>query len=1003
MICGVNVFTGPVDEIATVTALQGARQGAKQALRTSVKTSLRRAFWGPTKDELRFIAEHQAQQTARLSVKEGIRLSLRRLPAETLIGGGVYLGVDEASSYIINGHPLSWDEGIKSFKEGALVAAGLRLGVTGAASAMRASTKLSWVADKVNKFSNKAANYRTKPFFSRAFAGKVFYQVGENTGKNIIRFGLDSPYLMPLNLKTITGFTAVGPFFFAADVIWDTIKNGGELSWSGKEEGITIKEAFALQTIGFAKMGVWLPTFMGILGLPASLSHSERVYLFSEQRGIAGLVYSLAGRRVPSWLGSEKFLHNYIDSPFFIAFFLRGTGEAATSFYYLILPDSFLKDFNKNGEIDDWERRVTAELWGHETAFYLLIFLPHPDPVGMREVYLNKAYGEKVKNENEVIRYTPQGFGVYSTNPGEKIGDVIPVPRQQEGFSPDREIPVDYIVIVNKASDRVNSGDNNGNGNSNPIAILIPAEKVNPFLVANNNGEEGNGEKRGIFKGLLRRRAPPENNVESKLYELEEIPSQELNPSLNSEGKLYKVKNGNDNNQYLFLLHDNGRVVPFGIRNNGKGEVEIGVNRELLDFQVNYYCGYRELKEADISRLVGEIRENENNPGRSLAAEELLVAKLEDSQLINAYFEEKAKIRNEEIQVTSYLIEREISSRVKDKDFAQELINKAVEYFNNNYNKKETGEKEKWEILEKVIWAFNRVNREDISQYNEIYEEVVKEYGKLLENNLKSNGWTEKEVSTAKEIAKFLLEGGILLLPEFFTKHKEVIEKYEELLPSQEREKLRKALEDEHIVYEVKRKRGKLKVKFKPSSNCPQELKGAIKSLNNNIIGKTINEYLPRYKKLIRESGEKFDKDQAKRQIKIILDSLLHPRYVPPTKGEQGKSAFIIPVIRNILLKMGISSIALGDKPSDVRNQFNAHLELLGFSEKKIENAGRRLNEQGRCVVEKDGIRIVRIELKDEMEALPEWIKKVIEVIQKAPSIIYIDAKTAESIKTHTY
>ncbi|RLG56540.1 MAG: hypothetical protein DRN95_06645, partial [Candidatus Hydrothermarchaeota archaeon] len=177
VICGINVFSGPADEIATTAALQSARQSVKQALRPSIRTSLRRAFWGPTKDELRLIAEHQAQQTARLSVKEGIKLSLRRLPAETLIGGGVYLGVDETSSYIINGRPLSWDEGIKSFKEGALVAAGLRLGVTGTASAMRASTKLSWVADKVNKFSNKAANYRTKPFFSRAFAGKVFYQI----------------------------------------------------------------------------------------------------------------------------------------------------------------------------------------------------------------------------------------------------------------------------------------------------------------------------------------------------------------------------------------------------------------------------------------------------------------------------------------------------------------------------------------------------------------------------------------------------------------------------------------------------------------------------------------------------------------------------------------------------------------------------------------------------------------------------------------------------------
>ncbi|RKY37511.1 MAG: hypothetical protein DRP72_03115, partial [Candidatus Omnitrophota bacterium] len=137
------------------------------------------------------------------------------------------------------------------------------------------------------------------------------------------------------------------------------------------------------------------------------------------------------------------------------------------------------------------------------------------------------------------------------------------------------------------------------------------------------------------------------------------------------------VKNGNDNNQYLFLLHDNGRVVPFGIRNNGKGEVEIGVNRESLVREIRKYEIRSSYKTAE--DLAEAIANSKFHQGREDIAKEVLVERIPDKELVDVLFEGRVKIGETEVNGLREYARKELFERSSSLGLSEEAIQKLEE------------------------------------------------------------------------------------------------------------------------------------------------------------------------------------------------------------------------------------------------------------------------------------------------------------------------------------
>ncbi|MFW6172240.1 MAG: hypothetical protein ACOC5T_00645 [Elusimicrobiota bacterium] len=168
------------------------------------------------------------------------------------VGGVVHVVADEIKSLATTGEFLSPEEILNSYKSGALTGGVASLGLRAGGIALRA-------AGFGSKLQN-AVLHTDRGILQRLGNWPL------NAGKKMVDFS-KNPASIPISFGNVARLTSVGPMFTSVDIVWESAKHG-ELSWQGKEYGLSLEAYYAVSGSDFAKMGIYLPSLLGTFQAP---------------------------------------------------------------------------------------------------------------------------------------------------------------------------------------------------------------------------------------------------------------------------------------------------------------------------------------------------------------------------------------------------------------------------------------------------------------------------------------------------------------------------------------------------------------------------------------------------------------------------------------------------------------------------------------------------------------------------------------------------------------
>ncbi|MFA5430301.1 MAG: hypothetical protein WC329_04005, partial [Candidatus Omnitrophota bacterium] len=249
-----------------------------------------------------------ASLPAARTIGEGIPRALLQLPKDMAVSGIVFAAADNICNIAIEGSYLNGEQALASFENGMMLGAAVRfaaLGLGTLAGAAGTSAVLARARNAVVPLaeSNTRSGRLISRFGSRMEKPAIW---GNNIKERAIAFGWKQPETLPISFRTTGGFVAVGPVYTAVNLlgfdqsgvrskIYDAlVNNKGSLSavltdptiiYSVDQDGnpkyTSVLQYAAMDTANFAKMSVYLPTFLGIAAVPHTITTNKALQAFA--------------------------------------------------------------------------------------------------------------------------------------------------------------------------------------------------------------------------------------------------------------------------------------------------------------------------------------------------------------------------------------------------------------------------------------------------------------------------------------------------------------------------------------------------------------------------------------------------------------------------------------------------------------------------------------------------------------------------------------------------
>ncbi|MDD5774408.1 MAG: hypothetical protein PHS64_00535, partial [Candidatus Omnitrophica bacterium] len=242
------------------------------------------------------------------TVSDGIKVAALQLPKDIVVGGGTFVAMDNWVALGTTGSFPSPKDQLASFGNGAVLAVEVRALVTGAGIVAKTVGETAWAQDKVVRYvdrytTTKPAMYVqggvdftgsvqvgipvsqvnpgiTKTAWMSEASRVVFYKYFDKVGTYLVNTGINAPELLPISFRSTGGMVAAGPVFSLIGVgINSAFKK--ELTWAGKDQGLTFSQYLISDTSNFGKMALTIPVMVGALALPSSIFSSRAVTAFS--------------------------------------------------------------------------------------------------------------------------------------------------------------------------------------------------------------------------------------------------------------------------------------------------------------------------------------------------------------------------------------------------------------------------------------------------------------------------------------------------------------------------------------------------------------------------------------------------------------------------------------------------------------------------------------------------------------------------------------------------
>ncbi|MFA4909233.1 MAG: hypothetical protein WC583_06230, partial [Candidatus Omnitrophota bacterium] len=250
------------------------------------------------------------------TIGEGIPRALLQLPKDMAVSGTVIMAADNIHSIAAEGSYLNSAQALSSYESGMMLGAGVRfaaLGLGTLAGAAGTSAVLARARNAVVPLAE--SNTRSGRLISR-FGSKMEKPAiwGNNIKERAIAFGWKQPETLPISVKTTGGFVAIGPVYTAVNLlgfdqngvrtkIYDAlVNNKGSLSavltdpmivYSVDQDGnlkyTSVLQYAAIDTANFAKMSVYLPTFLGIAAVPHTITANKAIQAFATEHSFQNL------------------------------------------------------------------------------------------------------------------------------------------------------------------------------------------------------------------------------------------------------------------------------------------------------------------------------------------------------------------------------------------------------------------------------------------------------------------------------------------------------------------------------------------------------------------------------------------------------------------------------------------------------------------------------------------------------------------------------------------
>ncbi|RLC75170.1 MAG: hypothetical protein DRI61_15360, partial [Chloroflexi bacterium] len=369
---------------------------------------------------------------------------------------------------------------------------------------------------------------------------------------------------------------------------------------------------------------------------------------------------------------------------------------------------------------------------------------------------------ERLESETEATYKNPRavfdsdkGWVVKATslNPGreETIAEVIGVVPSEKSYS--IILATDKIPLENR--DNQNGGERVSFQNRENEAIVADNSRE---IVLQNGGRvenvnyqsERNGEKLDNSQ-----RAPPQIVFVKKIDTNSFLQSSNLLPSdINTNSiHIYEVKNNNgEAPRYIASYDYKGEKVLLGVGYNGKGEVEIGVSRESLIREIGKYEIRSSYKTAeDLAEAIEEGKVNRE------IGEEVLLEKLSNEQLKNAFKEGKVSLNGREFILGDGNVIDEAKRRILKGEINPDFWKDAV------IEKLREGRISKWDAVVLSGKIEIKIKRGEKGEFDiEIPEEIEKAYEEGVSQAIKEKREVlEKMGIDVEKFKKELIESGV--------------------------------------------------------------------------------------------------------------------------------------------------------------------------------------------------------------------------------------------------
>ncbi|MCD6093634.1 MAG: hypothetical protein J7J51_02420 [Candidatus Omnitrophica bacterium] len=446
-------------------------------------------------DEAAVLAAKEAFQAGKIStrqylssgikplIKQGAQQSLKQLPKDMLLGGSTFVAADNVISWTLDGQLPSLEQNIHSFKSGAALQGGLRFAGIGAGTTLKIAGATNTGARLSSRISGVSSRYASKPLTyyapqdaakltkikagSKATLAKPFIHA-DKVGKEVIRAGLPqdatAAKLLSPSFKKIAGFTAIGPAFTTLNIgIESAIE--GELTWPGKKEGLSLRQAYITDAANFAKMGTWLPQTISISSVPHTVA-KEGGFLnaLSREHSLSNLVRSVKNPANAIKSLEEKAIRFNTEKGLKVS--LEKGITALDSAAFIASTLSGVQHLSESGLQKIGFSEAQAEYLSNKAAFASLVFIPayyNPFLLSTAPLPSKAGIGSRIKQRLSNLfkeKNTPQGLRFsfdsdrikenqkFGKEIGDKLNELIALKNSG------RQIPED-ILKSNKITDRI--------------------------------------------------------------------------------------------------------------------------------------------------------------------------------------------------------------------------------------------------------------------------------------------------------------------------------------------------------------------------------------------------------------------------------------------------------------------------------------------------------------------------------------------------------------------